>query len=116
MTKAPRINGRHCRPYVQGRRAFSNSNGQLYAVKHTPLLYVVYSYGEHWPLYVYDGFDWYENEEKASVTTSRHSSYARPYATMSNKRTCKWLKTFIADHLASHRTLTEVQSTLGLAA
>lgn len=115
MTKAPRINGRTCRPYVQARKAFKNSNGQLYAVNHTPLLYVVYSYGDHWPLFVWDGFDWYQNEEKFSNTTTRHRSHAHPYEE-TELRSCRWLKTFIADHLASHRTLTSVQSALGLAA
>jgi hypothetical protein len=115
MSKTPRINGRHCRPYVQARKAFTNSNGQLYAVNHTPMLYVVYSYGDHWPLFVWDGFDWYENEEKYSPTTGRHRSYANPYQP-TIKRTRKWLTTFITTHCGYHRTLTEVQSTLGLAA
>ena len=116
MSKAaPRINGRQCRPFVQDRKAFTNSNGQLYAVRHTPLLYVVYSYGEHWPLFVWDGFDWYENEDSYSPTTSRHRSNANPYKN-TDKRSCTWLKTFIAQHRASHVTLSNVQSTLGLAA
>lgn len=112
---APRINGRKCRPYVQERKAFTNSNGQLYAIKHTPLLYVVYSYGEHWPLFVWDGFDWYENEDKYSPTTTRHRSYANPYApTIKASRT--WLRTFISNHQGQYRALNDVQSTLGLAA
>jgi hypothetical protein len=115
MTKAPRINGRTCRPYVQARKAFTNSNGQLYAVNHTPMLYVVYSYGDHWPLFVWDGFDWYENEDRYSNTTTRHRSYAHPYAN-TTKRSCKWLQNFIATHRGLHRQLEALQSTLGLAA
>ena len=42
--------------------------------------YVVYSYGEHWPLYVYDMDSdmYYVNEEKYSRTTSRHLSLIQP--------------------------------------
>jgi hypothetical protein len=75
----------------------------------------VYSYGEHWPLFVHDGFDWYENEEKYSPTTTRHRGCANPY-TNTTKRSCKALKALIASHQASHRTLSNVQSALGLAA
>ena len=116
MSKAaPRINGRKCRPYVQERKAFKNSNGQLYAVRHTPLLYVVYSYGEHWPLFVHDGFDWYENEEKYSKTTTRHRGNANPFAP-TIKRSCRWLRHFISAHKGQYRALNDAQSTLGLAA
>lgn len=116
MSKAtPRINGRNCRPYVQERKAFTNSNGQLYAVRHTPLLYVVYSYGEHWPLFVWDGFDWYENEDRCSPTTSRHHSYANPYKE-TDKRSVHWLKQFIASHKGHYHAMDKAQSTLSLAA
>jgi hypothetical protein len=38
--------------------------------------YVVYSYGEHWPLAVYEDATgmWYVNKDKRSVTTSKHLS------------------------------------------
>ena len=43
-------------------------------------LYVVYSYGHHFPMYVYDYStrEWYENSEKYSPTTSKHQSQCRP--------------------------------------
>jgi|TARA_R110000764_G_scaffold38004_1_gene84171 hypothetical protein len=43
-------------------------------------LYVVYSYGHHFPMYVYDYTtrEWYENSEKYSPTTSKHQSQCRP--------------------------------------
>ena len=42
--------------------------------------YVVYSYGHHFPLWVYDRekSQWYENKDKYSVTTSKHKSQSRP--------------------------------------
>lgn len=39
--------------------------------------YVVYSYGEHWPLYVFENGVWYEVNEKYSSTTTRHHNIAR---------------------------------------
>lgn len=53
-------------------------------------LYIIYSYGEHFPLAIYN-FDtnkWYQNTDKYSTTTSKHQSIiniaianskARPY-------------------------------------
>ena len=115
MSKTPRINGRMARPYVQAKKAFTNSNGQLYATWHTPMLYVVYSYGDHWPLFVWDGFDWYENEDKCSSTTSRHRTYAFPSAP-TQLRSCSWLRNFITSHMGYHRQLERFQRDMGLAA
>jgi hypothetical protein len=115
MSKTPRINGRMARPYVQAKKAFTNSNNQLYAVWHTPLLYVVYSYGEHWPLFVWDGFDWYENEDKCSPTTTRHRSVVNPY-THTTKVSCAWLKTFVSTYRNNHRLMEQFQRDMGIAA
>lgn len=44
--------------------------------------YVVYSYGEHFPMYIYDSktCEWYGNKDKYSRTTSCHQTKARPRA------------------------------------
>lgn len=44
--------------------------------------YVVYSYGYHFPMYVYDAntCEWYGNKDKYSRTTSSHQTKARPRA------------------------------------
>lgn len=51
--------------------------------------YVVYSYGYHFPMYVWDCNDqvWVGNESKYSTTTSRHQSKCRPRGDI------KWVKT-----------------------
>jgi hypothetical protein len=41
-------------------------------------VYVVYSYGYHFPIYAYKSGQWYRNTDKYSVSTSRHQSQARP--------------------------------------
>lgn len=84
-----------CRECVQSLTPFDSSN--LYARYHRPRpnapeerdrvlthRYVVYSYGEHWPLFVAEWLDdgpvtWYENIDKYSATTSRHKSQAHPH-------------------------------------
>lgn len=43
-------------------------------------MYVVYSYGPHWPLYIWDErtAQWLGNKDKVSVTTTRHAAQTRP--------------------------------------
>lgn len=115
MSKTPRINGRTCRPYVQARKPFTNSNGQLFGRYETPLLYVVYSYGDHWPLFAWDGFEWYENEDKCTRTTSKHHSTAHPLAP-TTKVSRDWLKARIAMIREGYRQMNRFQREMGLAA
>ena len=67
---------------VQERVEFKNNNGTLFGKWVTPFLYVVYSYGEHWPLFMWEGNftggAWAYNTDKYSVTTSRHFNQAHP--------------------------------------
>ena len=86
MSKLKRINGRQSRPYVQRKEPFKNSNGQLYAewLNEPPggfSRYVVYSYGRHWPLFVWVPRvnTWYENAEKYGPTTSKHRTFTHPH-------------------------------------
>jgi hypothetical protein len=50
------------------------------------------------------GFDWYENEDKYSRTTTRHLSNTHP-RTSTQPRSCTWLRNFIADHCDMNRKL-----------
>lgn len=117
-TKPIRTANRNARDYVRNGVPFTNHNGQLFGRWETPTLYVVFSYGEHWPLFAWDNGDWYENEDKYSVTTSKHRTQAHPHCdTIPASRT--YLKTIIRNRIADQkvdRALAEVQSTLGLAA
>lgn len=71
-----RIANRHAHEYVSRREPFKGSN--LYGERLPGGGYVVYSYGPHWPLYVYDGTHWWRNEDKYGTTTSKHSGQACP--------------------------------------
>jgi len=41
--------------------------------------YIVYSYGKHFPMFIFKDRKWYENSDKYSRTTSRHQTQARPF-------------------------------------
>ena len=47
-----------------------------------PPTYTVYSYGHHYPMYVYDyeACQWYGNADKSTRTTERHKNLVRPYS------------------------------------
>ena len=78
------------RSLVESRMPFHGNS--VFATWVSNSLYVVYSYGTHFPMYVYDAnasvFDgfgsvvskgvWLGNTDKYSVTTSKHQSTTRP--------------------------------------
>lgn len=73
-----KIANRNARHYVASRKEFKGNN--LFGVK-VGSLYVVYSYGYHWPLFVCSACGvWYENADKYLVSTSKHKSQANPLA------------------------------------
>ncbi len=85
MASSKRVNNRGIRACVDRRMLFKNNNGTVYSEWHDgpcgrDTIYVVYSYGNHFPLYVYDvqTQQWYGNKDKYSPTTSRHQTQARP--------------------------------------
>jgi hypothetical protein len=81
-----RVSNNKARDYVNGHKEFQGSNtfgkwlekgnGREDADK----LYVVYSYGSHFPMYVYDKEQgkWIGNKDKYSQSTTRHQSLLRP--------------------------------------
>ena len=66
---------------IQSRQDFTNHGGSMYGNHQygATSLYVVYSYGQHFPMAVYEFHTrrWFYNEDKYSSTTSRHQSYVR---------------------------------------
>ena len=69
-----------CKLLVEEKKEFQGSN--LYG-RYVGKKYVVYSYGNHFPLFVFHNEEWYENCDKYSVTTSKHRSQSRPsYSTI----------------------------------
>jgi hypothetical protein len=66
---------------ISARRRETFTGGNLFGVRIGNGLYVSYSYGTHFPMYVYDyqAGKWIGNKDKYSRTTSRHQSLCRPY-------------------------------------
>lgn len=83
QSRLPRITGPACRAWVMERCKFQNSNGQLYGQweEGGDARYVVYSYGEHWPLFIYVPHvnTWFENKDRHSSTTSKHRTQTHPH-------------------------------------
>lgn len=72
-----RTTNKNARAYVQNRAPFQGSNvfGEFMND-----LYTVYSYGYHFPLFIYDhtNHQWLENSDPYSKSTTRHKSQLRP--------------------------------------
>ena len=76
-------------------------------------LYVVYSFGPHWPMFVFDRKTcrWYANDDTPpSQTTKRHVTQCYPHHVKADEFeyvNTQWLKRFIAD-VAKAETLEDV--------
>jgi len=72
-----RVANREARTYVNNRDEFKGNN--TFGVWEGDM-YVVYSYGKHFPMYVYDSLMhvWFGNYDKYSASTSKHQSQLRP--------------------------------------
>ncbi len=100
-----RIANSKCRSFVVDREPFQGSNmwgawvPTTYADRDHSV-YVVFSYGAHFPMYVYDPDtnQWYANGDKYSRSTTRHQSQARPDYNGAN---LTWLNTDNMKQLAT---------------
>jgi len=88
-----------CRAFVNEKKTFKASH--LFS-EWVNGLYVVFSYGHHFPLYIYMAGIWYGNSNKYSVSTSRHASQARPDADI------QWLPTDELQIIISNASSEEV--------
>jgi hypothetical protein len=88
-----RVSTINCRTSVQQKANFKAAN--VYGLNIGDL-YVVYSYGTHWPLFIFDRLSgkWFENEDRYSTTTSKHRTQAHPLAT-TEKRSLTWMKSCV---------------------
>ena len=86
------------REYVLAKEEFRTSYGTIYGTHNLAAnTYIVYSYGSHFPMYVFDytAEQWYGNSEKYSRTTTRHQSICRP------PQVFEWYDTKIMQQIAS---------------
>lgn len=93
-----RIANAACRSLVKACVPFK-CHGSMYAeyvnASDGSRVYVVYSYGPHWPLFVCHDGTWYENIDRCSVTTSKHRSQSHPHCD-TIPASCDDLKRFIS--------------------
>lgn len=74
-----KIANKDARVYVHAKSEFTGSNlSACWQENDGDSWYVVYSY-KYWPLFIYSNGVWYENDERISVTTSRHRSQCHPH-------------------------------------
>jgi hypothetical protein len=75
----PKIANRQMRDAVNKRQSFTNNNFTAFSTN-SNTLYVVWSYGRHYPMYVYDKdtSSWFGNDDKSTRTTNRHKIQTRP--------------------------------------
>ena len=71
----PRTANKDGYSYTENRYEFKGSNT---FAENNEGTYAVYSYGYHFPLYVFKDGSWYENNDKYSVSTSKHKTQLRP--------------------------------------
>jgi len=85
--KSTLVSGQKCRSFVKELKLFHNSGFNSGHPKGATLwseqqgnIYVVYSYGKHWPLLAHWKGIWFSNEDQSpSQTTTRHTSQTNPY-------------------------------------
>jgi hypothetical protein len=81
-----RVANKNCRGAVANREEFIGSNLEAYDTASTTGtdLYVVQSYGAHFPMYIAEAHkgkvNWYGNKDKYSVSTSKQMTQANPHA------------------------------------
>ena len=78
-----RVSNNKAREYVNSLDEFQGSNTKgIWQSwdEGAKKLYIVYSYGHHFPMYVYDDQEnkWIGNKDKYSKSTTRHQSQLRP--------------------------------------
>lgn len=116
MNNLERINNRDSSKYVSHLKEFRGSN--MYALhlhgnnKHT---YVVYSYGVHWPMWVYDygTREWYGMKDKFSRTTSKQQGQSHPDVSDKN---IHWFDEAMMLKIAAHGYNGTIADRLGVAA
>ncbi len=85
-----RISNKNSAEYVENKVEFKANN--VFAVDNGCNMYCVFSYGYHFPMYVYVDGKWYENSDKYSVSTSKQQTQARPSYNMQYKSTKELLE------------------------
>ena len=92
-----KIANRDARQYVLRRKPFDGSN--LYARRRTLVTdddtvtwYTVYSYGEHYPMFIHINGHWFKNNDVCSRTTAKHKTQCYPHGAITFPLSTQWMK------------------------
>lgn len=77
MPAVIRVTRRTARTAVETRSDFKGSN--MFGQTLPNGVYAAFSYGPHWPMYVYKDGRWYGNSSRYSQSTSCQSSACHPF-------------------------------------
>ena len=90
----PRVANTKCKPYVTERNPFRGSNlyGIYSLIDADHEVYTVYSFGDHYPMFIYTEGMWFENEDSYSRTTSKQKSQARPMGIRPILLSTRWMQ------------------------
>ena len=83
-TKIHRTSNGNCAQFVTNREQFNGSYNKrakgpsIFGRWHHGKVYVVYSFGKHYPMYLWYKKQWYENSDGYSRSTAKHHTQARP--------------------------------------
>ena len=92
-----KTSNKNCQPLVEHRVEFKGNN--IFSKWVNDNTYVVYSYGLHFPMFVFLAKEgtFYENSDKYSVSTSKQQTQARPCSSLYSieKRNTKELQKMI---------------------
>jgi hypothetical protein len=92
-----KIANRQAREAVEGQKDFVANN--IFGHNESDTLYVVYSYGHHFPMYAWvRGTGWIRNVDKYSVTTSKHQNQTRPLGVDFVEMNTEQLREVIRNH------------------
>lgn len=71
-----RIVNKIAREFVKRKLPFTGNNIHAEKLKHG---YIVYSYGIHYPMYIYSNFSrhWFGNSDHYSLTTEKHKTQCK---------------------------------------
>lgn len=103
-----RIANSDARGYVASRKPFKGSN--MFAKWEGDSIYVVYSYGTHFPMWVWDDTirQWFGNHDKYSRSTTKQQGQSRPV--MGGADAIRWFDTTSMKELV-HRGLSGLAAT-----
>jgi hypothetical protein len=102
------IANRDARVFVDSLEPFKANN--IFA-ENTGPLYVVYSYGHHWPMFVFNRNtrQWYTHDDRYSRTTSKHRGQAMPTGLLHRLEGVEKLQAYIDAHSTRVRSYVSEQ-------